>query len=60
MTYDELLNIDAEIERQEEEHEAALCPFCNDNSSYCDCGELSAELSFVDVIAKPVTGGIWL
>lgn len=41
----------------EPDYDSVVCPFCNDVPPDCDCPDLDG---FVEVLARPITGGIWL
>ncbi len=52
----------------EPDYDSVVCPFCNDVPPDCDCPDLEGLWpvrdgvtdGFVEVLARPITGGIWL
>lgn len=55
--FDPNTNHDLEVRDPEPDYASVICPFCNDVPPDCDCPDLDG---FVEVIARPITGGIWL
>lgn len=57
MMFDPNTNHDLEVRDPEPDYASVICPFCNDVPPDCDCPDLDG---FVEVLARPITGGIWL
>ena len=55
--FDPNTNPDLEVRDPEPDYASVICPFCNDVPPDCDCPDLDG---FVEVLARPITGGIWL
>ena len=66
--FDPNTNPDLEVRDPEPDYASVICPFCNDVPPDCDCPDLESQWlvrdgvtdGFVEVIARPITGGIWL